>query len=65
MAKVSWIPQKGQPSMRRYVDNKGRGTLVAQSSRGTVVNHACNVGTPWQEAKTASSGLPDSQKQDI
>ena len=27
-------------------------------------HHSCNMGTPRQEVKTASSGLPDIQKYD-
>ena len=27
-------------------------------------HHSCNKGTPRQEVKTASSGLPDIQKED-
>ena len=41
------------------VDYKGPCILVANSS-GTLVNHhSCDRGTSQQEAKTASSGLPD------
>jgi len=41
------------------VDDKGLRILVA-NSRGTLVNHhSCDMGTPRQEVKTASRGLPD------
>jgi len=45
------------------VDNKGRHNLVA-NFRGTLVNHAGNMGTPRQEIKTPRSGLRDIQKLD-
>ena len=40
---------------------KGRASLVA-NSRGTLANHPWNMGTPRQDVKTASSGLPNIQK---
>ena len=52
---------QGTASYEVYVDNKVPRTLVA-NSRGTLVNHhSCDMGTPRQEVKTASSGLPDIQ----
>jgi len=50
---------QGTVSYEGYVDDKGLRILVA-NSRGTLVNHhSCDMGTPRQEVKTASSGLPD------
>jgi len=50
---------QGTVSYEGYVDDKGLRILVAHSS-GTLVNHhTCAMGTPRQEVKTASSGLPD------
>jgi len=50
---------QGTVSYEGYVDDKGPRILVA-NSRGTLVNHhSCDMGTPRQEVKTASSGLPD------
>ena len=46
--------------MRDKTTIKGRVSLVA-NSRGTLANHSWNMGTPQQEVKTASSGLPDIQ----
>jgi len=61
--KIRWTPRKGQPHMRDKLTIKGS-TLVA-NSRGTLVNHHCwNMGTPRQEVKTHSSGLPDIKKED-
>jgi len=50
---------QGTVSDEGEVDDKGPRILVA-NSRGTLVNHhSCDMGTPRQEVKTASSGLPD------
>jgi len=55
---------QGTASHVRSVDNKGRGTLVA-NSRGTLVNHhTSTMGTLRQEVNTASSGPPDIQNID-
>jgi len=55
---------QGTASHEGYVDDKGRPTLVA-NSRATLVNHhSCDMETPQQEVKTASSGLPDIKKLD-
>ena len=50
--------------MRDKTTIKGRASLVA-NSRGTLTNHSWNMGTPGQEVKTASSGLPDIQKYSV
>jgi len=50
---------QGTVSYEGKVDDKGPRILVA-NSRGTLVNHhSCDMGTPRQELKTTSSGLPD------
>jgi len=50
---------QGTASHEGYVEDKGPRTLVAHS-RGTLVNHhSCDMGTPWQDVKTGSSGLRD------
>ena len=52
---------QGTVSYEGYDDDKGPRILVA-NSRGTLVNHdSCDMGTPRQEVKTPSSGLPDIQ----